>query len=135
MASYAIAGFEGQIYVSGVRVIEMTDATFNVTADKLDASSHTTGGWKASLVGLKEWSLDVKAWFADAAASQQTVRTALINGTQVAVEFRTKDSTGKEKITGNGKVYKWDHGMPQNAAQDIGFHIDGDEAPTFTTVA
>lgn len=134
MASYAIAGFEGQIYVAGVKVIEVTDATFNMEADQIDASSHTTGGWKASLVGLKEWTLDVSAWFADAAASQQTVRTALVNGTQVAVQFRTKDSSGKEKFTGNGKVYSWEHGMPQDDAQGLSFTIKGDEAPTFTTV-
>lgn len=134
MATQAIPGFEAQLYIGGVKLLELGDVTLTIAADELDVSSHTSGGWKSKLGGLKEWSLSADYWFIDADATHQALRNALVNGTPLTCELRTKDTTGKEKYTGTGRVIKWELGAPQNDATGTSIEISGDGPLTFGTV-
>lgn len=134
MASPAIPGFEAQVYVGGVKLLELSDVKLKVSADELDVSSHTSGGWKAKIGGLKEWGLTADSWFVDGDATHLALYNALVNGAPVSIELRSKDVSGKQKWSGTGRVLNWDYDASQSEAQGESIEISGDGALVSGTV-
>lgn len=131
MPTEAIPGYEGQLYLNGTLFMELTDVTLKITADKIDTSSHTSGGWKSAIGGLKAWQISIEGWYLAANVAHLAARSALVNGTPVSVDLRPKDQAGKEKVTGTCRVLDWEWGASQSDAQGESLELEGDGPPTF----
>lgn len=61
--------------------------TINRSADTIEVSTKDTeGGWKASIAGMKEWSIDLDGLYVKDDASQAILSNAFTNGTLVCIK-------------------------------------------------
>ena len=73
-AIYAIAGQQG--------------LTINRSADTIEISSKDTeGGWKASLAGMKEWSIDTEGVYVNSDTSHSILSQAFTDSTPVCIKI------------------------------------------------
>lgn len=66
-------------------------------ADEIDASDKTSGGWKATLPGLRSWSLDLESVYLAGDEGAKFLEAAFIAGVQVNIAFVYPD---KKYVTG-----------------------------------
>lgn len=63
----------------------------NLSADSIDASDKTTGGWKTTLPGLRSWSIDLDTVYKLADAGIEFLTQAFLAGAKVHVKFERSD--------------------------------------------
>lgn len=72
-------------------------ATLNRSADTIDTTTKTSGGWKEFVASLKEWSIDCDGLYtlprATGTTSFRLLEDAFNNGSEVDVEFALADET------------------------------------------
>ncbi len=66
-------------------------------ADEIDASDKTSGGWKATIPGLRSWSLDLESVYLAGDGGASFLEAAFLYGKQVHIKFEYPD---KSFITG-----------------------------------
>ena len=62
-----------------------------MSADELDITDKTTEGYKAFLVGLKEWNISCDGLVCTDDTGYQALFNAFLNGTVVEVQFKQKE--------------------------------------------
>lgn len=91
-AAQKLQGYKGQLQytpsggaatlILGIKQIEI-----DIKVDKLDSTDHSTNGWKSSLPGLLEFSGTAKLDYITGDATQQALRNAILNSTNLALTF------------------------------------------------
>ncbi len=73
--------------------------TINRSADTIEVSTKDTeGGWKASIAGMKEWSIDLDGLYVKDDASQAILSTAFTSGDLVCI--KVYDAKAKKGLFG-----------------------------------
>ena len=88
-----IRGLEVLISVNGTVVGGQRGASLSMSADELDITDKTTEGYKAFLVGLKEWTISCDGLVVTGEAGYEALFTAFLNGDVVKVQFKQKDGS------------------------------------------
>jgi hypothetical protein len=138
--SQSIPGYNGVFYVSTdggttwLPVGELQDVTLQIKTAMLDATSHSSNGWKNNVPGLKEWSASVGqlAIFSD--TGQAALTAALTPGTRLKFRFDPAGTaTGKPRREGFGLVSDWQEKEPTAALEDQNLTLTGDSELVFST--
>lgn len=73
-------------------------ATLNRSAETIDTTTKTSGGWKEFVASLKEWSIDCDGLYtlptASGTNSFRALEDAFVSGEPVTVEFALASETG-----------------------------------------
>jgi TP901-1 family phage major tail protein len=96
--------------------------TLTRKGDTIDASDKTTGGWKASLVGLLSWAISLDGLVLLQDAGLTALETAFNAGQQVNIQFVYPD--GKYR-TGWGSISELTIDNQYNQAATLKGTIDG----------
>lgn len=73
---------------TGATLAGQKNATLSRSAETIDATSKDTSGfWKESLPGFKEWSIDADGAFIESDAAYQYLEAAFVNSENVDVEL------------------------------------------------
>ena len=73
----------------------------NVGTDSIDASHKGSGGWKSTIAGLKEWSIDLETLLMPNEESLTLLEKAFLDGEYVHLKFEYPD---KSYMTGIASV-------------------------------
>lgn len=71
------------------------------SAEQIDASHKTSGGWSSSLPGLRTWSIDLEAVYLAGDDGAKFLEAAFLAGAQVHLKFEYPD---KKYVTGWGSI-------------------------------
>jgi TP901-1 family phage major tail protein len=99
-----------------------TGASLSRTANTIDVSDKTTGGWSSSLVGLKAWSIEAEGFVSLGNEGQELLELAFDNRETVFVEIRLGDSDNADGITYTGEA----------VIPDLANEFSQDDAVTFS---
>jgi TP901-1 family phage major tail protein len=91
ITSNKIRGLEVLISIGGQVVGGQRGASLSMSADELDITDKTTEGYKAFLVGLKEWTISCDGLVCTDDTGYQALFNAFLNGTVVEVQFKQKE--------------------------------------------
>jgi len=114
MATQAIPGFKGALYVSSddgmteTKIAEVRDVTLSISTEELEATSFDSNGWMEFVPGMKEWELEMEGIYVAADAGQGKLYDALVNGTVLLVRFFPKDETSENGYEGSGFITSWE---------------------------
>lgn len=111
-----IKGLEVLLYVGENVVAGQRGASLSMSADELDITDKTTEGYKAYLVGLKEWSISCDGLVCTGDTGYDALVEAFLNGEEIEVELK-----------GTGFGYK---GLVAIASMD--FDAQYDDALTYS---
>lgn len=76
------------------------DSTINRSAGEIDASDKTTGGWKVTLPGLKEWSIDTEDTAILSNTAKDIVEHCFTNDIQMHVKVEYLNGDDYDAYTG-----------------------------------
>lgn len=129
-AGSKIRGYEGQVYYTpsgGTETLfaNVSDFDIDVKGDSIDASDHSTQGWKDKMTGLKEWTGTIKASAIQNGVDLENFYAALTGGTTLAGSFRPQDIANGLAYTGNFVVTGYKHSAPNNGLQTLDLSIEG----------
>ncbi|WP_176392021.1 phage tail tube protein [Marininema halotolerans] len=122
MASQAIRGFEGKVYVSSDEgttyqaIAGITDSTLTISQEELEAGSFDSKGWMEYIPGLKEWELETEGLYILADASQESLYQTLVGGSTVKVRLFPKNGVGNKGYEGEAFITSWE---VENAVDDL----------------
>lgn len=71
------------------------------SAEEIDASHKTSGGWASTIPGLRSWSLDMEAIYLAGDEGAKFLEAAFLAGKQVLVKF---EYPNKSYVTGWGSI-------------------------------
>ena len=91
ITSNKIRGLEVLISIDGKVVGGQRGAALSMSADELDITDKTTEGYKAYLVGLKEWNISCDGLVCTDDTGYQALFNAFLNGDVVQVQFKQED--------------------------------------------
>ena len=91
ITSNKIRGLEVLISIDGQVVGGQRGASLSMSADELDITDKTTEGYKAFLVGLKEWNISCDGLVCTDDTGYQALFNAFLNGTVVQVQFKQEE--------------------------------------------
>ncbi len=90
-------GIDILIKVDGEVIALQKGATLNRSAETIDTTTKTSGGWKEFVASLKEWSIDCDGLYtlprASGTSSFRMLEDAFNNGSEVDVEFALADES------------------------------------------
>lgn len=135
-----IRGYEGQLYYTpagGARKLyaNISDWEFDIKADEIDFSDHSTQGWKDKATGLKEFSGTIKAMAIAGGVDQHAFFDAIFAATDLVGDFRPQDVTGGDNYVGTISITGYKAGAPNSGAQAIDITFTGRGALTRGTIA
>lgn len=92
-------------------------------ADEIDASHKTSGGWKSTIPGLRNWSIDLESVYLAGDIGAQFLEAAFLAGKQVHIKFEYPD---KKFVTGWGSITECSLSTPHDDVATIKGTINGD---------
>lgn len=92
------------------------------TADSIDASHKTSGGWKANLPGLRGWEIDLEAVYLMGDTGAKFLEAAFLAGAKVHLKFEYPDKT---YVTGWGSITDCSLSTPHDDVATISGTIEG----------
>ena len=98
-------------------------ADLNRSADSIDLSHKTSGGWKSSKPGLRGWSLDLGGLMLLQDDGIAALDYAFNNGKEVNIRFRYPDGSAQ---TGWGGLTDFSFKTPHDGAAELSGTIEGD---------
>lgn len=118
MAGKKIAGVDVLVKVKGsdnqfIAVGGQKGASLKRSAETIDVSDKTSGGWSESIMGMKSWSLDCDGFVTLGDAGFKLIHEAFDNRVALDVEIKIGDTEG---YTYTGKVVITD--FPEEYASD-----------------
>jgi predicted secreted protein len=125
VATASIPGFKAKVLIGGTAVAELTDVTVEIGEKAYNATSHDSNGWEENIYGNASWKLTGKSLYNEADAQRVAIRNALINKTNVTVEFDPLVSATHEKFTGTALVTKYSHAAPNENLQAMDWELTG----------
>lgn len=134
-----IRGYEGQLYYtvgSGTKTLyaNVTDIELDIKADEIDFSDHSTQGWKDTAPGLKAFSGTIKAMSKSLGTDEDAFFDAIVNSTDLTLEFRPQDVTAGRSYTGTIGITDYKAGAPNSGAQVVDISFVGRGALTRGTI-
>jgi TP901-1 family phage major tail protein len=104
-----------------------TGASLSRSANTIDTSDKTTGGWSTSLAGLKSWSLDADGFVSLGDEGQELLELAFENRETVFVEIRVGADADANGVTYTGEavITKLDNDFPQSDAVAFSLSVEG----------
>lgn len=102
----------------------------DLTADEIDASHKTSGGWKTSKAGLRGWKFSSEAVVLDGDMGAEGVEKAFIDGVPAQFKLVTKDDLGntiKAEI-GWGSVTSFSRSASYDDVETASMEISGNGA-------
>ena len=99
-----IRGLEVLLYVDGQVVGGQRGAALSMSADELDITDKTTEGYKAFLVGLKEWTISCDGLVVLNDEGYNALVDKFLAGETIAVEMKAEDKAGKVIFGYSGTV-------------------------------
>lgn len=125
-----IKGYEGQLYYTlsgGTRKLyaNVTDIQLDVKADEIDFSDHSTQGWKDTAPGLKAFSGSIKAMSTAEGVDEDAFFDAIVNSTDLTLEFRPQDVTAGRSYSGTIGITDYKAGAPNSGAQVVDVSFTG----------
>ena len=88
----AIKGLDVLIKVGSTVVGGQRNASLEMSAETIDTTVKTTGGWASKITGIKSWTSSCDGVYFVDDAGLEAAQTAFMNGTAVNLEF--SNSTG-----------------------------------------
>lgn len=88
-----------------VTVAGQQGTTLNLSADTIDVTDKTSGGWRTSLPGLKEWSIDQDVFYTVGDESNKLLLDAYDNREPITVSIRVGEDEEVGGITFSGDAY------------------------------
>ena len=89
-----IKGLEVLLYVDGNVVAGQRGASLSMSADELDITDKTTEGYKAFLVGLKEWTISCDGLVCVGDTAYDALVAAFLAGETIEIELKNAGSFG-----------------------------------------
>ena len=83
----AIKGLDVLIKVGSQVVGGQRNASLEMSAETIDTTVKTTGGWAAKIPGIKSWTSSCDGVYFLDDAGLEAAQTAFMNGTAVSLEF------------------------------------------------
>ena len=83
----AIKGLDVLIKVGSQVVGGQRNASLEMSAETIDTTVKTTGGWAAKIPGIKSWTSSCDGIYFLDDAGLEAAQTAFMNGTEVSLEF------------------------------------------------
>jgi TP901-1 family phage major tail protein len=99
-----IKGLEVLLYVGGNVVAGQRGASLSMSADELDITDKTTRGYKAFLVGLKEWTISCDGLVCTGDTGYDALVAKFLAGDTIGIELKAEDSEGKVIFGYSGEV-------------------------------
>lgn len=93
------------------------------TAEEIDASHKTSGGWASTLAGLRSWSLDMEAIYLAGDEGAKFLEAAFLEGKQVHIKF---EYPNKSYVTGWGSITDLSLDTSHDDVATISGTINGD---------
>jgi len=100
----AIAGYGGGVYLGDTtkKVAEIANWSLDMSADDIDITSFDSGGWRARMQGIKEWSGSFEGNFKpDDKNGQAALINAWLTGQKVTLELQVNSTV---KFSGDAFV-------------------------------
>ena len=98
----AIKGLDVLIKVGSQVVGGQRNASLEMSAETIDTTVKTTGGWAAKIPGIKSWTSSCDGVYFLDDAGLEAAQTAFMNGTAVSLEFSNSNGltySGQAVIT------------------------------------
>ena len=98
----AIKGLDVLIKVGSQVVGGQRNASLEMSAETIDTTVKTTGGWASKIPGMKSWTSSCDGIYFLDDAGLKAAQTAFMNGTPVSLEFSNSDGlaySGQAVIT------------------------------------
>ena len=98
----AIKGLDVLIKVGSQVVGGQRNASLEMSAETIDTTVKTTGGWAAKIPGIKSWTSSCDGVYFVDDAGLEAAQTAFMNGTAVSLEFSNSNGlsySGQAVIT------------------------------------
>ena len=98
----AIKGLDVLIKVGSTVVGGQRNASLEMSAETIDTTVKTTGGWAAKIPGIKSWTSSCDGVYFVDDAGLEAAQTAFMNGTAVSLEFSNSNGlsySGQAVIT------------------------------------
>ena len=83
----AIKGLDVLIKVGSQVVGGQRNASLEMSAETIDTTVKTTGGWASKITGIKSWTSSCDGVYFVDDAGLEAAQTAFMNGTEVQLEF------------------------------------------------
>lgn len=120
MAGRKIAGVDVLVKIQkaegvSVAVGGQKGASLSRSADTIDVSDKTSGGWKESIMGMKEWSLDCDGFVTLGDEGFKLIHEAFDNRTPISVEINV-GGNGGYTYTGNVVITDFPEEYPSDDA-------------------
>ena len=98
----AIKGLDVLIKVGSQVVGGQRNASLEMSAETIDTTVKTTGGWASKIPGMKSWTSSCDGVYFVDDAGLEAAQTAFMNGTAVSLEFSNSNGlsySGQAVIT------------------------------------
>lgn len=98
--------------------------TINRSAEAIEVNSKDTGGWKSSVAGLKEWSIDTEGLYAASADTHKQLGEAFESGDPVCVVIKN-NKTSQNMFGGMAYVTDYSLEAPYDDAMSYSISLSG----------
>ena len=98
--------------------------TINRSAETIEVNSKSEKGWKDSLVGLREWSIDSDSLYIPSADSHKALATAFDNGNPICIKVYNA-KTHKGMFGGLGIITEYNCEFPEDDVATASISIQG----------
>lgn len=115
-----VAGVNVLVKVGTKAIGGQSGATLNRSANVIETTDKTSGGWITKVAGFKEWSIECDAFFVIGDTGYADLSTAFHTGGEVSVEISTGVGVGHVSWAGKAIV------------TDLPFEFGTDDAVTFS---
>ena len=138
MTSRKIAGADVLLKVKKddalVIVAGQQGTTLNLSADTIDVTDKTSGGWKTSLPGLKEWSIDQDVFYTLGDESNKLLLDAFEAREPITVELMvgTAEEVGGTTFTGEAYITDFPFDFSLDNAASVSMSLAGASKLTIT---
>lgn len=112
-------------------ILNAKDVTLNLEASEADASRRGSDGWRETLRGLKDGSVEFEMVYDGADAEFQALRDAFLNGTTVEVAVLDGDvaTTGTQGLRATMSVINFSRNEPLEEALSVSVTVKPAPAP------
>jgi len=131
-------GYKAQIGVvpqaggSSVICATLKEVDWEIKAQKLDSTDHSTSGWEGSLEGLKSWSGTAKFDYFEGDTQLAELRLAILNSQYVSIALyhELNPGSGEPVYSGQAMLTSVKFGGKTNDLQAMDVQFEGNGALT-----
>lgn len=108
-------------------VVGLKEVDLEIKTETLDATDHSTAGWKSSLNGLASFSGSAKLDYVTGDTTQAAIRTAIMSATPIAITIMPKVLTGSgiDEYTGTVIITSWKTSGSNTNLQGVDVTFEG----------